>query len=109
MRLFHSSEEKLKCPYKGCKKIFDKPTIITDPLIIPRQTHYARPHCMSKLDIITQNTKITDKKATEYSIVFDSPAKCAHFSGSFNSFPSGTVPDECLIHPKALQCSARRK
>ena len=109
MRLFHSSEEKLKCPYKGCEKNFDKPTIITDSSIIPKQTHYACPHCMSKLDIITQNTKITDIKATEYPTVFDSPAKCAHFSGSFNSFPSGTVPDECLICPKALQCSERRK
>ena len=83
MQLFHghNHEEKLKCPYKGCEKTFDKPTVITDTSVIPRQTHYACPFCMSKLEIATLNEKIISVKPTEYPIVFDSPAKCAHFSG----------------------------
>jgi predicted nucleotide-binding protein (sugar kinase/HSP70/actin superfamily) len=73
MQLFHGHhEEKLKCPYKGCEKIFDKPTIITDASVIPRQTHYACPFCMSKLEITTANEKIISVKPTEYPIVFDS-------------------------------------
>lgn len=38
MHLFHShgSGEKLQCPYKGCEKHFDRPTVITDDSVIPR-------------------------------------------------------------------------
>ena len=115
MRLFGSRDHgdngggKLKCPYKGCEKSFSKPTVVTDTSTIPRQTHYACPHCMSKLEIQTENMKIVGIKAMEYSTVLDSPAKCAHFSGGLGSFPSGAMPDECLVCPKAMQCTARRK
>ena len=111
MRLFsHGSEEKLHCPYKGCEKNFEKPTVITDTSTIPRQNHYACPFCMSKLEIITEKEKIVGVKATEYPTVFDSPAKCAHFSGLLNAPPGcGLTLDECLICPKVLQCDKRRK
>ncbi len=111
LNLFHfgAGAEKLKCPYKGCEKTFSKPSVITDATIIPRQTHYACPHCMSKLEIVTENMKVVDVKASEYPMVFDSPAKCAVFSGSLDSFPKGAIPDDCLICPKAMQCSTRRK
>jgi hypothetical protein len=111
MQLFHGhNEEKLKCPYKGCEKKFDKPTVLTDTSVIPRQTHYACPYCMSKLEIATQNQKIISIKPTEYPIVFDSPAKCAHFSGLLHA-PGETMltQDECLICPKVLQCEKRKK
>jgi hypothetical protein len=110
MRLFNNSHaEKLQCPYKGCEKKFDKPTVITDNTSLLRENYYACPHCMSKLEIITEKTKVIEVKAVDYPTVFQSPAKCAHFSGNFNNFPPGTIPDECLICPKALQCSTRRK
>ena len=111
MRLFpHGSEEKLRCPYKGCEKKFDKPTVITDTSVIPRQTHYACPYCMSKLDIVAENNKIISVRPTEYPMVFDSPAKCAHFSGLLNTAPEGVLTqDECLICPKVLQCNKREK
>lgn len=111
MRLFHlQSEEKLQCPYKGCEKRFEKPTVITDTSVIPRETHYACPYCMSKLDIVTQNNKIVSIKATEYPTVFDSPAKCAHFSGLLNAPPESVLTqDECLVCPKVLQCNMRKK
>ena len=111
MQLFHGHhEEKLQCPYKGCEKRFDKPTVITDNTVIPRQSHYACPYCMSKLDITTQNQKITGIRPTEYPIVFDSPAKCARYSGLLQA-PEGSMltQEECLICPKVLQCNIRKK
>jgi len=64
---------------------------------------------MSKLDIITENMKIVTVRATEYPKVFDSPAKCTHFSGFLNSVSRDQpLPDECLICPKVLQCSVRK-
>ena len=109
VQLFHGHDEKLKCPYKGCEKQFDKPTVITDTSMIPRQTHYACPYCMSKLDIVTENTKIISIKPTEYPMVFDSPAKCAHFSGLLHAPGESMLQDECLICPKVLQCEKRKK
>ena len=112
MQLFHGihREEKLKCPYKGCEKVFDKPTVITDTSVIPRQTHFACPFCMSKLTLITEKNKVVDVKPTEYPMVLDSPAKCAHFSGLLHA-PGQSVmtEEECLICPKVLQCNLRKK
>jgi len=106
---FHIHNEKLKCPYQGCGKSFDKPTVLTDSSTIPRQTYYACPYCMSKIDIIVEKMKIIDVKTTEYPTVFDSPAKCVHYFGFLNAIPKDmTIPDECLVCPKVLQCSIRK-
>ena len=112
MPLFHSHshEEKLRCPYKGCEKTFDKPAVLTDVSTIPRQSYYACPHCMSKLEIATDGKKILSVKASEYPKVFESPAKCAHFSGLLNARPhDAPLPEECLLCPKVLQCSILKK
>jgi hypothetical protein len=110
MHLFHAhgSGEKLQCPYKGCEKHFDRPTMITDDTVLPRQTHFACPYCMSRLELDMEKEKIVGVRATEYPTVFDSPAKCAHFSGLLNT-PPGSLSDECLICPKVLQCNNRKK
>ena len=105
----HSHKDKLRCPYKGCEKTFDKPTLMTDSSEIIRQSHYVCPHCMSKLDIVTDDMKIIGVNPTEYPKVFESPAKCAHFSSLVNARPKNMpVPDECLICPKILQCKIRK-
>jgi hypothetical protein len=65
---------------------------------------------MSRLQLETAKEKIISIKATEYPMVFDSPAKCAHFSGLLNAPPGSTLTlDECLICPKVLQCNNRTK
>ncbi len=98
----------MHCPYKGCEKTFDKPTLLTDQTKIPRESYYACPFCMSKIDIVTDNFKVVDVKSVEYpATVFDSPAKCARFSGLMG-MPGGAIPDECLVCPKVLQCDARK-
>ena len=106
----YSHKEKLKCPYNGCGKTFGKPTVLTDVSTIPRKNYYACPFCNSKIDILVENMKIVDIKATEYPKVFDSPAKCARYFGFLNSIPKDApIPDECLICPKVLQCGTRRR
>jgi len=101
---------KLKCPYDGCGKAFERPTILTDPSTLPRKTFYACPHCMSKIDLQVENLKITDVKAMEYGKVFDSPAKCAHYSGFVDAISFDmTVPDDCLVCPKILQCGIKKR
>ncbi|HTY75583.1 MAG TPA: hypothetical protein VMD05_08460 [Candidatus Nanoarchaeia archaeon] len=105
----HGQGDKLKCPYNGCGKAFDKPTVLTDRSSIPRSSYYACPFCMSKIDIVTENMHVVDVKPVEYPpTVFDSPAKCAHFSGLMG-FGNGPLPDECLVCPKVLQCDARKR
>jgi hypothetical protein len=68
---------KLKCPYKGCGKEFDQPTVIIDSSKILREIHYICPHCTTKIEIVTENTKLIGVIAAEHPIVFDSPAKTA--------------------------------
>ena len=109
MRLFHTRSEKLKCPYKGCERSFKKPTVLTDSSTVSRQSYYACPHCMSKIDVMVENMKIVGVKPSEYPKVFDSPAKCAYFFGFLNTIPKeASIPEECLICPKVLQCSTKR-
>jgi len=104
----HSHKERLQCPYNGCGKSFDKPTVLTDSSAIPRESYYACPYCNSKIDILVEGVKIVGVRATEYPKVFDSPAKCAHYFGFLDSLPKdAAIPDECLICPKVLQCSVR--
>src|SRR5674476_1180955 len=92
---------KTTMPLQGVRKHFDRPTMITDDSVIPRQTHFACPFCMSRLELETAKEKIVGVRATEYPMVFDSPAKCAHFSGLLNAPPgSMSTLDECLICPK---------
>jgi len=102
--------EKLKCPYKGCGKHFERPTILTDSSTMPRQTFYACPHCMSKIDIKTENLKVIGIEPMEYGKVFQSPAKCAHYTGFLNAMSLDmSIPDDCLVCPKILQCGIKRR
>jgi hypothetical protein len=65
---------------------------------------------MSKLDITIENMKIVGIKPAEYPKVFESPAKCAHFSELLNARPQDApLPEECLICPKVLQCNILKK
>jgi DNA-directed RNA polymerase subunit RPC12/RpoP len=106
----HLHDEKLKCPYKGCGKSFEKPAVLTDSTSMPRETYYACPYCNSKLDIIVENMKLVGVRTTEYPKVFDSPAKCAHYFGFLTAIPrDAPIPDECLVCPKVLQCNIKKR
>jgi len=104
----HLHEDRLKCPYRGCGKSFDKPAVLTDHTTLPRQSFYACPHCQSKIDIVVDGLKVVNIKPLDYPKVFESPAKCAHISGFLSAMSMDlTLPDECLACPKVLQCSIR--
>ena len=111
MQLFghgHGGGGKLHCPYNGCGKVFDKPTVLTDASSVPRESYYACPFCMSKIDIVTEKMRVVGVKAVDYPpTVFDSPAKCAHFSGVLGG--NSGLSDDCLVCPKVLQCDARKR
>jgi DNA-directed RNA polymerase subunit RPC12/RpoP len=109
MPLFQRGE-KLKCPYKGCGKTFAKPAVITDTSTIVRETFYACPHCMSKIEVVVEGNRIVEVRPVDYPKVFESPAKCAHHFGFLSTIPrEGPLPDECLVCPKVLQCTIRKR
>jgi hypothetical protein len=65
---------------------------------------------MSKIDIKTENLKIVGIEPMEYGKVFDSPAKCARYSGFLNSMSRDIpIPDDCLVCPKILQCGIKKQ
>ena len=106
----HEHAQTLRCPYKGCGKKFERPTILTESSAITRETFYACPHCMSKLSITVDGLKVVDIKPMEYGKVFQSPAKCAHYSGFANALSKDIpIPDDCLVCPKILQCGIRKQ
>ncbi len=113
VRLFGRGREgsgggRLRCPYEGCGQRFDKPSVLTDASVLPRESFYACPFCMSKIDVVTDKLKVVDVRAVDYPArVLDSPAKCARFSGVLGG--NAGLADECLVCPKVLQCDARKK
>jgi len=65
---------------------------------------------MSKIDVVVEGMKIVGVKPAEYPKVFDSPAKCANYVGFLNTLSKDApIPDDCLVCPKVLQCSVRRR
>jgi hypothetical protein len=107
LHLHHATE--LKCPYVGCGKSFDKPTVLIDSSTFPRRTFYTCPHCASKLDLDIRGKKVVNIRRLEHGQVLDSPAKCAYYSGLMTA-PAGdeVVLEECLLCPKIMQCGIHR-
>jgi len=65
---------------------------------------------MSKLSITVDGLRVVDIKPMEYGKVFESPAKCAHYSGFMSGTSKDTaIPDDCLVCPKILQCGIRKQ
>jgi hypothetical protein len=65
---------------------------------------------MSKLSLTVDGLRVIDIKPTEYSKVFESPAKCAHYSGFEDTFSRDvSIPEDCLTCPKILQCGIRKQ
>jgi len=80
MRFLHNLQKgNFKCPHKGCKREFDKPTVITNSSKIPRETYYACPYCHSKLEIVTKDDpQAIGVNTTQHPKVFYLPAEGTH-------------------------------
>lgn len=101
----------LTCPYNECKKGFEKPLVLTDFSSTPRETYYACPHCLTKVDV-AMNDSYMDSISVETSDtpVEQPPAECTHHFGHLKSLPKeAAIPDECLTCSKLLQCLVKKE
>jgi DNA-directed RNA polymerase subunit RPC12/RpoP len=96
------------CPYFQCRKTFRKPLMLTDSSKIPRETYYACPHCLSKVDVAVDNEENTH----EFSVKIPErkemtrPIECPHHFGYLKNHPkNSSIPDECFACANLIQCS----
>lgn len=102
---------KLQCPYSMCGKVFDKPVVMLDSSSVVRETYYACPHCQSKVEV-----DVGDPMHPRLLTVTDpmyvgrrAPAACVHYVGYLRDLSGDvTIPDECAVCPKVVQCSVKR-
>ena len=103
----------LVCPYSECKKGFEKPLMLTDFSKTPRETYYACPHCLTKVDVVVKDSGAGSGSVsvkTSENFVGRPPAECSHHFGYLKSLPrEATIPDECLTCSKLLQCFVKKE
>lgn len=101
----------LVCPYSECKKEFEKPIVLTDFSRTPRETYYACPHCLTKVDVVAKDTKLDSiSVGTSDKPMEKPPAECAHHFGYLKALPKESIiPDECLTCPKLLPCFVKKE
>ena len=100
----------IHCPYTQCGKKFEKPVVLTDSTNPLRETYYACPHCHCKIDVSvdTKSGNLLSIKTTQ-TPVNTPPAKCKHFFGYIRLIEDdASIPDECAICPKVMQCFASK-
>jgi hypothetical protein len=75
-------DEPEACPHVGCRKVFRKVLVVSDPAKHPTRTFCACPYCLSKVTIAVKEV-------------------CQHYFGYLKKLPkSDSIPDECSICPK---------
>jgi DNA-directed RNA polymerase subunit RPC12/RpoP len=101
----------LTCPYNECKKEFEKPLVLTDFSSTPRETYYACPHCLTKVEVVAEDSKLDSVSVeTSENPVEKTPTECAHHFGYLENLPKeATIPDECLTCSKLLQCFVKKE
>lgn len=103
--------ERLVCPYNECKREFERPLVLTDFSRMPRETYYACPHCLTKVDVLVKSQSLdsvsleTSRNAPE-----KTPSECHYQFGYLKTLPrEATIPDGCLTCPKLLQCFVKKE
>ncbi len=135
MKLNALKSEGLVCPYSRCGQPFEKPVLVTDCSKLPRETYYACPHCLLRLelsfedgkggglghvhveavddDLLLSRLELGDKRLGEAvsSHRASRPSKsCRHFLGYLRGLPEGAgIPDECAVCPNIMQCYVKRE
>ncbi len=101
----------LSCPYEKCGKTIETPLVVTDMSKTPRETYYACPYCLSKVEIVVKGEKGLDSVTFETS---DNPKeisslKCPHHFGHLRDLPGGaSIPEECLTCTQLIRCSTKK-
>jgi len=101
----------LVCPYSECKKEFEKPVVLTDFSSTPRETYYACPHCLTKVDVAAKDSKLDSVSVgTPEKPVDKPPTECKYHFGYLKTLPKESIiPDGCLTCPKLLQCFVKKE
>jgi len=101
----------LVCPYNECKRDFEKPVVLTDFSKTPRETYYACPHCLTKVDVVAKDPKLdTISVETSRNCVEKPPMECGYHFGYLSTLSKeAAIPDNCLTCPKLLQCFVKRE
>ena len=97
------------CPYSQCRRTFRKPLMLTDSSKIPRETYYACPNCLSKVDVAVDNTENMHKLSIKVSEGngLAGIIECPYYFGYLRNFPKGrSIPDKCFVCANLMQCSA---
>jgi len=130
----NSNESFYRCPNQECRKIFQKPIVLTDLSQTSPQVYSACPHCgfhleMASPSAVEKKTNMTFKipRSPEESMEISEkptatediqklptaspkplqarPPKCSHFFGYLRKIPKNTtIPDECFSCPKMVEC-----
>jgi len=94
------------CPYFQCRKTFRKPLMLTDSSKIPRETYYACPHCLSKVDVTIDDAENVHKlsiKASERNELAGL-IECPHHIGYLKNLPKDSIPEKCFTCANLMQC-----
>ena len=106
----HKSES-LTCPYVKCGRVFQQPLMLTDMSKVPRETYYACPHCLTKVEISVKdqsNWETVSVKTSENAE--EGPLLgCPHQFGYLKTLPEdSSIPDECLTCSRIIQCFVKK-
>jgi len=103
--------ERLVCPYVECRKGFEKPLMLTDYSRTPRETYYACPHCLTKVDVVAKDRSLDSVSLeTSGNAPEKTPSECGFRFGYLKTLPrDATIPDGCLTCPKLLQCFVKKE
>lgn len=106
-----AKSEHLTCPYGECKKGFERPVMLTDYSKMPRETYYACPHCLTKVDIVAKDRNIsTVSLGTSEKILEKPPSECHFKFGYLNDLTSNaSIPDACLTCSELLHCIVKKE
>lgn len=105
-----AKSEHLTCPYNECKKEFEKPVILTDLSKMPRETYYACPHCLTRVDVVVKGETLDSiSLETSENALEKTPSWCPFQFGYLKTVPNhAAIPDKCLTCSKLLQCIVKK-
>jgi hypothetical protein len=85
--------------------------MLTDLSRTPRETYYACPHCLTKVEVVAGDSKLDSVSvATSENRVEKPPAECMNHLGYLETLPKGAdIPDECLTCSRLLQCFVKKE
>ncbi|MCK4436003.1 hypothetical protein KAU87_04240 [Candidatus Bathyarchaeota archaeon] len=129
-------KHELVCPYPKCGQAFQQAVMVTDNSKLPRETYYACPHCMLKVELLLHDNgagklgHVSINRVEDESLLSEleighrssgfgeavsnphatRPTKgCKHFLGYLWTNRSCLdLPDECAICPNIVQCYSHR-